>query len=82
MSPRHKELNIERLKSLTEEARKALNNLSEYAGLSEAEILSNKTILNAIKYNFIVAIQALIDICHHLVARLAGRVPEEYGECF
>jgi len=82
MNDRYKALNIERLKTLSEEIRDALNNLREYAGLSDTEILSNKTILNATKYNFIVAIQAVIDICHHIVARLSGKVPDEYGECF
>jgi len=79
---RYRRLNIERLKTLSEEVRGAIDNLSEYASIPETEILSNKTTLNAVKYNFIVAIQAVIDICHHIVARLAGRVPDEYGECF
>ena len=82
MNDRFKALNIERLKTLSEEIRDALNNLREYAMLSDAEVLSNKTILNAAKYNFIVAIQAVVDICHHIVARLSGKVPDEYGECF
>ena len=46
---RYRGLNIERLKTLSEEVRKALDNLSEYASMPEAEILSNKTILNAVK---------------------------------
>lgn len=79
---KYRKLNIERLKALSEEVRKALDNLSEYARVPESEILSSKTLLNAIKYNFVVAIQATIDICHHIVARLSGRVPDEYGECF
>lgn len=79
---RYRELNIERLKTLSEEVRKAYASLSEYSRLSDEEILSDKTVLNAIKYSFIVGIQAVIDICHHIVARLAGRVPDEYGECF
>lgn len=79
---RYRELNIERLKTLSEEVRKASASLSEYSGLSETEILSDKTVLNAVKYSFIVAIQAVIDICHHIVARFAGKVPDEYGECF
>lgn len=82
MSDKYKTLNLERLKVLSEEIRDALDNLREYASLSDTEILSNKTILNAAKYNFIVAIQAVIDICHHIVARLSGKVPDEYGECF
>jgi len=78
----YRKLNLERLKTLSEEVRRAIDNLSEYSEIPDTEILSNKTILNAVKYNFIVAIQATIDICHHIVARLAGRVPDEYGGCF
>lgn len=79
---RQAKLNIERLKTLSEEVRRAYDNLSEYAGLSGDEILSDRTVLAAVKYNFIVAIQAVIDICHHIVAKLASKVPDEYGECF
>jgi len=50
---RYRELNIERLKTLSEGVRKASDSLSEYARLPEKEILSNKTTLNAVKYNFI-----------------------------
>jgi len=82
MSDKYKTLNIERLKSLSEEIREALDNLKEYVSLPKSEILSNKTLLSAAKYNFIVAIQAVIDICHHIVAKLSGKVPDEYGECF
>lgn len=82
MSDGYKRLNMERLKTLSEEIRESLDSLEEYTRLSDAEILSNKTLLNAAKYNFIVAIQAVIDMCHHIVARLAGKVPDEYGECF
>ena len=78
----HRKLNIERIKVLIEEVREASDNLSEYSKLSEGEILSNKTVLNAAKYSFIVAIQGIIDICHHIVARFSGKVPDEYGECF
>lgn len=78
----HRKLNIERIKVLIEEVREAADNLLEYAKLPEDEILSNKTVLNAVKYSFIVAIQGIINICHHIVARLSGKVPDEYGECF
>ncbi|MBI5192347.1 MAG: DUF86 domain-containing protein [Nitrospirae bacterium] len=82
MSDNYKKINIERLKTLSEEIRNSLNNLKEYAGIPDAEILPDKTLLSSAKYNFIVAIQATIDICHHIVAKLAGKVPDEYGECF
>jgi uncharacterized protein YutE (UPF0331/DUF86 family) len=56
----YRKLNLERLKTLSEEVRRAIDNLSEYSEIPDTEILSNKTILNAVKYNFIVAIQATI----------------------
>ncbi len=59
---RYRELNVEHIKTLSEEVREALDNLSECSKLPETDILFNKTILNAVKYNFIVAIQAIIDI--------------------
>lgn len=78
----YKKLNLEKIKVLSEEIRKAMESLKEYAQLQESEVLGNKTILNAAKYNFIIAIQATIDLCHHIVAKLAGKIPDEYGGCF
>ena len=34
------------------------------------------------KYLLIVAAEAAIDVCNHIVARQGGRAPEEYAECF
>ena len=34
------------------------------------------------KYNFIVAIKAIIDICNHLISRNGYRVPEDYADTF
>lgn len=78
----YKKLNPEKIKVLSEEIRKAMESLKEYAQLQESEVLGNKTILNAAKYNFIIAIQATIDLCHHIVAKLAGKIPDAYGGCF
>jgi len=79
---KYRKINIEKIKTLSEEIVKALEELYSYSKLSENEFLSNKTVLNAAKYSFIVAIQGVIDLCHHIVARLYGKVPDEYGECF
>lgn len=37
--------------------------------------------LNSAKYLLIVAAEAALDICNHLVARRGGRSPEDYAEC-
>jgi uncharacterized protein YutE (UPF0331/DUF86 family) len=34
------------------------------------------------KYHFIVAIEACIDLCNHVISRNRLRVPEDYGDTF
>ncbi|MBC8254562.1 MAG: DUF86 domain-containing protein [Ardenticatenia bacterium] len=34
------------------------------------------------KYLLIVAIEAAIDLCNHIVARRARRAPQDYADCF
>jgi uncharacterized protein YutE (UPF0331/DUF86 family) len=34
------------------------------------------------KYHFIVALEACIDLCNHLISRNSFRVPEDYGDTF
>jgi len=34
------------------------------------------------RYHFIVAIEACIDLCNHLISRNSFRVPEDYGDTF
>lgn len=35
-----------------------------------------------IKYQFIIAVEACIDICQHISARLFAQVPDTYAQCF
>ena len=37
--------------------------------------------MNSAKYLLIVATEAALDICNHLVARRGGRSPEDYADC-
>lgn len=34
------------------------------------------------KYLLIVATEAAIDLCNHIVARQGGRAPQDYADCF
>jgi uncharacterized protein YutE (UPF0331/DUF86 family) len=46
----------------------------------EGFILDAKT-TNSAKYLLIVASEAALDICNHLVAKKGGRSPEDYADC-
>ena len=60
----------------------ALRRLRELGLLSEDEFLADFRNTESAKYLLIVATEAAIDICNHIVARRSGRAPEDYADCF
>jgi uncharacterized protein YutE (UPF0331/DUF86 family) len=76
------EVNLDRLRQLAAEIRRAVHELRGLGGASEAEFLADTKAVNSAKYLFIVACEAAIDICSHLAARRGGRAPEDYADCF
>lgn len=60
----------------------ALHKLDGYARLSEKEFLSNPEKIDGAKYNLIVAVEGVLDICHSIAARGGGRAPRDHADCF
>jgi uncharacterized protein YutE (UPF0331/DUF86 family) len=60
----------------------ALRRLRELGLLSEDVFLADFRNTESAKYLLIVATEAAIDICNHIVARRSGRAPEDYADCF
>jgi uncharacterized protein YutE (UPF0331/DUF86 family) len=75
-------INVERIRQFAGEIKEALLVLRGYILKGREEILNDPTRLSSAKYNLIVAIQGCIDICNHIVAKVGGRAPEDYGDCF
>lgn len=76
------EFNIDRIRQIIGEINFALHKLERCVKLSEDEFLSDDDKLDSGKYNLIVAIEGTIDICNHIVARMGGRAPCDYADCF
>jgi uncharacterized protein YutE (UPF0331/DUF86 family) len=74
--------NIDRIRQLTGEINQALSKLGRIGRLPEKEFLGNFEKIDSAKYNLIVAIEAAIDICNHIVAKAGGRAPADYADCF
>lgn len=72
----------EKITSLTGIAKEAIGLLNRYKVQSDNEILSNPEKLGNIKYQFIVAIEACIDICNHITSKHYSQAPESYAHCF
>lgn len=77
-----KDVDPERMSRLIGAMREAVANLSELGGLSEIEFFQDKHKQGSAKYNFIVAIEAAIDLASHLISRKGFRPPEDYSDSF
>jgi uncharacterized protein YutE (UPF0331/DUF86 family) len=67
---------------ITGELRKSLQRLSTLSQVEENRFVSDADKVASAKYHFIVAIEACIDLCNHVISRNSLRVPEDYGDTF
>lgn len=72
-------IRIRELLGLIQDSRRKLDSLSS---LSESDFLADFRNTESAKYLLMIAIEAAIDICNHLAARLGVRAPQDYADCF
>jgi uncharacterized protein YutE (UPF0331/DUF86 family) len=77
-----KKVDPERLEKLIGSMREAVRILHEIEASSEKEFLEDIHRQGSAKYNFIVAIEAAIDIANHLISKRGFRAPEDYADTF
>jgi uncharacterized protein YutE (UPF0331/DUF86 family) len=77
-----KELDRIRVRDLLGQIGESRRRLDELARLPEAEFLADYRNTESAKYLLIVAIEAAIDTCNHIVACRGGRAPADYADCF
>ena len=75
-------VDVERVRSLLGELNEARRKMKLIAAEDEEAFLGDFRNRDAAKYQLIVAIEASIDVCSHLVASLGGRAPSDYADCF
>lgn len=75
-------LNGDLLQDRFEDIRQSLARLEAISKLSLDDFLADQDIMDLACYRLLVAIEATIQICFHVSARHAGRIPQEYAECF
>lgn len=67
------DFNPDRIRQLSGEIRNALRKLTTAAEVGEADFLGSPAIIDAVKYNLIVAIEGAIDICRGACPRGENR---------
>jgi uncharacterized protein YutE (UPF0331/DUF86 family) len=68
---------LNRLFTQMDESLRKLRSLSK---LSEDEFLSHYEKIDTSKYNFIVAIEAIIDICNRIISKRKLGFPQDYSD--
>jgi uncharacterized protein YutE (UPF0331/DUF86 family) len=58
----------------------SLRKLKSLSKLSEDEFLGHYEKIDTAKYNFIVAIEAIIDICNRIIAKEKLGLPQDYSD--
>lgn len=76
------EYNFDRVKKLVSEVNTAIEKLEKIKKIDEKEFLLDEEKIDSAKYNLIVAIEGVIDISNHLIAKNKARPPEDYTDTF
>lgn len=72
----------ERLLRLIMEMRKSVTRLRSLSEMDIDDFIRDPDKVASAKYHFIVAIEACIDMCSHIISRNGYRAPEDYGDTF
>jgi uncharacterized protein YutE (UPF0331/DUF86 family) len=76
------QFNQDKVRKITSEVLTSLERLDELKTLSPDAFLADHHKISSAKYNFIVAIEGIIDLCNHIIAKNAYRTPEDYADTF
>jgi uncharacterized protein YutE (UPF0331/DUF86 family) len=74
--------NPDKVRKITSEILGSLERLEELKNLPMNEFLSDPHKIGSAKYHFIVAIEGIIDLCNHVIAKNNFRTPEDYADTF
>jgi len=77
-----KNIDPERVERLISSMRESVRLLHELKDLPETKFIKDIHLQSSAKYNFIVAIEAAIDIANHLISKGGFRAPEDYADTF
>ncbi len=77
-----KDIQPERIGKLVGSMRESVRILNEIKVIKESDFKKNVHLQGSAKYNFIVAIEAAIDVANHLISKRAMSAPEDYADTF
>jgi uncharacterized protein YutE (UPF0331/DUF86 family) len=77
-----REINIEKLKTLEKDLSDTISEIRTMIAIEEEDFIKDSKQIYALRYLLIEAVEAMANICNHLLARTTGQVPKGYPDCF
>ncbi len=74
-------LSVDLLLEKSKDIEGAIAKVREYAGDSEEVFEESPMRKASAKYELLIAIEGVLALCNHIVARLSTKVPQNYGAC-
>jgi uncharacterized protein YutE (UPF0331/DUF86 family) len=78
----HREINIEKVKTLEKDLSDTILEIRTIIAVQEEKFIKDSKQIYALRYLLIEAVEAMANICNHLLARITGQVPKGYPDCF
>jgi len=75
-------LNTDKIYSKFRDIKESIDRLKAFRDISLDEFLNDRDKQDIASFRLIVAIEAAIDMCLHIEAKVFKKVPEEYAGCF
>lgn len=72
--------NTDKVRKIASEIIVALTRLEELSALEKTTFLADPHKIGSAKYHLIVAIEGIVDLCNHVIAKNGFRTPEDYSD--
>lgn len=76
------DFNQDKIRKILSEILSSLERLEDLKTLDKDVFLSDTHKIGSAKYNLIVAIEGVVDLCNHIIAKNRYRTPEDYADTF
>ncbi|MFH1703567.1 MAG: DUF86 domain-containing protein [Nitrospirota bacterium] len=78
----YKEINIEKIKTLGKDLLDTVSEIKSITSIKEEVFVKERKNIFSLRYLLIEAVEAMANICNHILTRVTGQVPKGYPDCF
>lgn len=78
----HREINTEKIKTLEKDLLDTISEIKSITAIEDEVFLKEQKDKYSLRYLLIEAVEAMANICNHILTRVTGGVPKGYPDCF